>query len=200
MARTHRRKRRLGRGIGLVVVLCLFVLSGIVRLGDIGLARASMIEAQTGHADSETAASEGCMPVASLSTALERVQGRAEILDGREAQLDERAAELTALEATLNERLATLQETETRLESLLALSDTAAESDLARLTQVYETMNAAEAAALFAQMDPSFAAGFLARMQPEAAAGILAELEPPVAYAMSVLLATRNASAPTASP
>jgi len=64
------------------------------------------------------------------------------------------------------------------------------------LTQVYETMNSADAAALFSQMDPGFAAGFLARMQSDAAAGVLAELDPAIAYSISVLIATRNASAP----
>lgn len=199
MARSPRRKRRLGQGLGLFAVFSLFLLSGIARLGQLGLARASVAEAQTGHS-AEQAADPQCASSAPLDAALSRVEGRAEILDAREARLDSRAADLAALEVRLNTRLETLQETETRLESLLALSDTAAETDLARLTQVYETMSSAEAAALFAQMDPGFAAGFLGRMQPEAAAGILAELDPPVAYAISVLLATRNASAPTAHP
>jgi flagellar motility protein MotE (MotC chaperone) len=57
-------------------------------------------------------------------------------------------------------------------------------------------MDAADAAALFSQMDPGFAAGFLGRMQADAAAGVMAELDPGVAYTISVLIATRNASAP----
>jgi flagellar motility protein MotE (MotC chaperone) len=43
----------------------------------------------------------------------------------------------------------------------MALSDTAAETDIDRLTRVYETMEPDAAAPLFAQMEPSFAAGFL---------------------------------------
>ena len=61
-------------------------------------------------------------------------------------------------------------------------------------------MDAGDAAALFTQMDPSFAAGFLGRMQSDAAAGVLAELDPAVAYSISVLLATRNATPPATQP
>ena len=108
----------------------------------------------------------------------------------------QRAAALAEVEARVSDQLATLEVTENRLESLLALSDTAAEDDLSRLTQVYETMDADDVAALSSQMDPVFAAGFLARMRSDGAAGVMAALDPAVAYSISVLIATRNASAP----
>ena len=80
--------------------------------------------------------------------------------------------------------------------TLIALSDSAAETDLDRLTAVYETMPAAEAAAIFGQMDARFAAGFLTRMTPAASATLMAEMTPEQAYAVSVVIATRNAAAP----
>lgn len=192
MARTSKRSRRIRQRISLLGILSLFVLSGLLRLGAVGFAQASATQG--------TAPAAGppgqCAPMAPLQQALERVTGRAEMLDQREAQLADRAAALSQVEARVNAQIATLEATEQRLQSLLALSDTAAEDDLSRLTQVYETMDPADAAALFSQMDPGFAAGFLARMQSDAAAGVLSALDPAIAYSISVLIATRNASAP----
>ena len=58
-------------------------------------------------------------------------------------------------------------------------------------------MNAKQAAALFEEMDPDFAAGFLGLLEPEKAAEILAGVSPSKAYALSVIVAGRNANAPT---
>ena len=201
MTATRKRTRRIRQRLSLLGLLALFVLSGVLRLGAIGFAQASVSvedaqEDHDAHATPATDAHGACAPVASLDLALSRVEGRAEALDLRETRLDTRAEALAEVEARVAAQLAALEATEERLESLLALSDTAAEDDLSRLTQVYETMDPADAAALFAQMDPGFAAGFLARMQADAAAGVLAELDPAAAYSISVLIATRNASAP----
>lgn len=202
MARKSGKLRHIGQRFSLAGVISLFVLSGLFRLGAIGFASASA----TAEEDASSHSAQGihrpaeaqCASSDALDLALQRVEGRAETLDAREAALAERAQALAELEGSITAQLAALEATETRLESLLALSDTAAESDLARLTQVYETMGSADAAALFSQMDPGFAAGFLGRMQADAAAGVMAELDPGVAYAISVLIATRNASAPVA--
>jgi len=94
-------------------------------------------------------------------------------------------------------KLAALEDAEGRLRSLIALSETAAEDDLLRLTQVYETMKPKDVAALFEEMDPKFAAGFIGRMKPEAAAGVMAGMTPDAAYTISVILAGRNANTPT---
>ena len=80
---------------------------------------------------------------------------------------------------------------------LLAVAEKAAEGDLSRLTSVYEAMKPKDAAALFEAMEPEFAAGFLGRMRPDAAAGIMTGLSPETAYMISVVLAGRNARAPT---
>lgn len=209
MARVSRKSRRFWQRFSLLGVITLFVLSGLFRLGAIGFASASVsVEEETSartesdpHGAIPHDRGDGqCETSDALEQALSRVEGRAETLDAREEYLTQRAAALAEVEASVAAQLAALEATESRLESLLALSDTAAESDLARLTQVYETMGAAEAAALFSQMDPGFAAGFLARMQADAAAGVMAELDPSVAYSISVLIATRNASAPVSTP
>lgn len=212
MSKKPRKNRRIWQRFSLLGVISLFILSGMFRLGAIGFASASVSaeEEVSAHAipdtqDAETHASSDsqCVSSDALDHALSRVEGRAETLDAREDYLAQRAEALAEIEAAVTAQLAALEATETRLESLLALSDTAAESDLARLTQVYETMGATDAAALFSQMDPGFAAGFLGRMQADAAAGVMAELDPGIAYSISILIATRNASAPvtaTAAP
>ncbi len=187
------RRRGPWQRFGLITFFGLFMLSGILRIGTLDIAFASE-GGEPSHASPSGSAQ--CASLEPLELALARVEGRAETLDAREAYLTRRAQAVTEAEVMVNGQLAALEETETRLEALLSISDSAAESDLERLTQMYETMDAADAAALFAQMSPSFAAGFLGRMQSDAAAGVLSELEPAIAYSISVLLATRNASAP----
>jgi flagellar motility protein MotE (MotC chaperone) len=85
---------------------------------------------------------------------------------------------------------------EAKLSETLSRADGAAETDLAQLTQVYESMKPKDAAKLFAAMDPEFAAGFLGRMQPASSAAIMSGMPADAAYAVSVLLAGRNAMVP----
>lgn len=117
-------------------------------------------------------------------------------LTAAELQFADRMQALRVAETEIDTKLAELRAAEESLARTLALADSAAEDDVARLTAVYENMKPDQAAALFQQMDPAFAAGFLARMRPDAAAGILSGLPPETAYTISALLAGRNANAP----
>ena len=197
-ARPKKHRRSPWQRIGLFAFFALFMASGIFRIGTLDFAFASAGDDGDPQREPPAAVQEIAQAASleSLELALARVVGRAEALDEREASIAARERAVEEAEALVAGQLAALEETEARLESLLSLSDTAAESDLERLTDMYESMDARDAAALFTQMDPSFAAGFLGRMQSEAAAGVLAELDPTVAYSISVLLATRNASVP----
>jgi len=177
---------------GLLTLLGLaFAISAVLRIGNLDQALA----------DTETPVLIASEPTGScdftdmLRTTLAEAQALRDGLVGRQAALDDRDRALDAAQTLIMARLAELEAAEARLEGLLILSDTAAETDLERLTRVYETMDAAQVAPLFAQMEPSFAAGFLSRMTPETGAALLAELDPQVGYAISVILATRNASA-----
>jgi flagellar motility protein MotE (MotC chaperone) len=58
-------------------------------------------------------------------------------------------------------------------------------------------MKPKDAAAIFESMDVTFAAGFLARMNRDAAARLMAGLSAEKAYSISVVMAGRNARAPT---
>ncbi|ETX29638.1 MotE family protein [Roseivivax isoporae] len=126
-----------------------------------------------------------------------------EALDARESRLAEREREmqlrmqaLKVAETQIDARMTALVEAEEKLRATLDIARSAAENDLAQLTDVYARMKPKNAAALFEEMAPEFAAGFLGRMKPEAAAAILAGLTPEKAYTISVLLAGRNADAP----
>ena len=188
---------RRSRGV-LPVIAGLFILSGVVRLvGDAAPALAQ------GLADGPDAAVAGDdpdaepRPPADMPDALvQALRQREDRVAAREAQIADRMQALAVAEAEIAEQIEALTEAEESLSEMISQASTAAEDDLARLTEVYQNMKPQEAAALFAQMEPVFSAGFMGRMQPEAAAAIMSNLDPQTAYLISVVLAGRNAAAP----
>ena len=130
-----------------------------------------------------------------LKNLLELLQEKQAKLDEREKVQETRQKALDDAAIKINDRLAQITDAENKLLDTLALSNSAAEDDLARLTTVYENMKPKDAAALFEAMKPEFAAGFVGRMRPDAAADIMAGLKPEFAYSISVILAGRNANA-----
>lgn len=187
--------RRLTRGSLLASLALLFATSIAIRVGTLDLSLVSVAEAS----DPEPAPSVAG-PTAPIRAALDEVNALRDRLASREAEIEDRERAVEAAQLLIEDRLAALEAAETRLQALIQTSDTAAEADLARLTEVYETMAPDQAAALFSQMEPSFAAGFLSRMSPAASGAIMAALDPMIAYAISVVIATRNAAAPTIRP
>jgi flagellar motility protein MotE (MotC chaperone) len=191
-ARSAGRRRR--RVSILLALGTIFLLSALLRLGQLG----TPFDAQPAIALDPGSSPMGVAgPTAPIRAALDEVERLRAELAAREAEIAERERVVNAAQILIEERLAVLSATEDRLTALLALSDTAAETDIDRLTRVYETMEPDAAAPLFAQMEASFAAGFLSRMSPAASAALMSELDPQTAYAISVVLATRNAGAPT---
>jgi len=128
---------------------------------------------------------------------LARLLEREAQLNEREEKVNERLAMLGVVEAEFKEMVKALETAEENLASTIALSETASSDDIALLTRVYQQMKPKDAAAVFERMTPDFAAGFLGAMKPDGAAAILSGLSPEKAYAISVLLAGRNARAPT---
>lgn len=172
----------------LTVIAILLTTAGMSRLG-LGLTAA------LAEIDMTRAASTAADPDAlDLLTTL---RAREAELNTKEATLDARMAELAEGEARLTRLLAELTDAEHALEQTMALTQTAAEDDVTRLTAVYENMKPESAAVLFEEMEPGFAAGFIARLRPDVAAQILAGLPPRSAYAISAILAGRNALVPT---
>ncbi|MDW3223526.1 MAG: hypothetical protein R8G34_11705 [Paracoccaceae bacterium] len=193
---------RNGRG-SIILIAGLLVGSAVVRIGA-GAGQAVATEnpllpaadTQMAPTDSETAISLSGDDRTKMSKMLISFQEREARLVKKEEQIAMRMKALSVADEQIEKRLVILEDAESSLRGLLALANTAAEDDLARLTTVYENMKPKEAAPLFEQMEPAFAAGFLGRMKPDAAAGILAGLSPQVAYSISVILAGRNADVP----
>ncbi|WP_375259766.1 MotE family protein [Citreimonas sp.] len=200
-----RKPRRRTRG-ALATIGGLLIASAILRgLNGAGDAVALELPGLMAQPDEAEAATDATNPevrvervaeadIAPLLSALEEREAR---LKTRETALDMRMQALLVAETEIEEKLAALEAAEARLKETMTLSSTAAETDIVQLTDVYARMKPKDAASLFSEMDPEFAAGFLGRMRPDAAAAILAGLPPRVAYTISVIVAGRNAEAPT---
>lgn len=182
-----RGRRRAGRGV-LVILALTLASSGALRLGQ-GVGQA-LARAPDAAGDPLVCAE----PPLALANALSRREAR---VATQEAALADRLSALALADQAIERQLAALADAEASLASTMALADGAAEADLARLTTVYESMKPKDAAMLFGAMAPEFAAGFLGRMRPEAAAAVLSGMQTDAGYAVSVLLAGRNANVPT---
>lgn len=194
-ATTKKPRRRTARGV-LWMIALMFALSGLLRIGaHPGLAIASGFA--NAVSDAQPPGDEACPQSPDIAEVLALLETREVVVSEREVAVADRIQALSVAEAQISRNMAALEEAEASLEATMALASTAAEEDLLRLTTVYENMKPKEAAPLFSAMDPQFAAGFLGRMRPAAAAAIMAKLDPEAAYSISVLLAGRNAAAPT---
>ncbi|WOI56180.1 MotE family protein [Palleronia sp. LCG004] len=195
MARFKIARRIRRAGIGTLPLLAgLLMASGLVRLGDgtggVLVREFGAIALSAATSTPETAPSNDD----EVSVILTALKDREAQLDAREARLVEREAQLDGVEERIRAQMGELEAAETKLSELLKLANQATETDLSRLTTVYETMKPAEAARVFTEMEPAFAAGFLGRMRPESAAQVMAGLDPQTAYTISVMIAGRNAA------
>ena len=180
------------RGV-LQVISSLLILSGVIRMTVGGQEAFANSPTESEQAQDEVAVDSG---IASEDL-IAALQARAERLNEREGKMADRQQALQVAEIKIAEQLTALRAAEASLAATIALADTASESDLEKLTIVYENMAPKDAAALFEQMPPPFAAGFLGMMEPTAAAKIMAGLTPETAYSFSVMLAGRNALVPS---
>ena len=191
---TARRKRRRRRGSGLLTLAILaFLGSALLRLAGAGPALAREVGAMMPHDATTAADAATCTQEADIAPILERLQEREGRVVSAESRLDQKQQALAAAETRVGERLAELRAAEESLRATLALSNTAAEDDLSKLTSVYESMKPKDAVPLFEAMESGFAAGFLGRMRSDAAGAIMAGMSAEKAYAISVILAGRNA-------
>lgn len=179
----------------LLTIVSFLMISGLLRFGAVGIAVAR--DAQDIEEPTPVVVEMSGPAQQDLEVLLEQVRDRAERLMEWEIELADRQKTLDAAALAIEKNLVELKAAEEKLRSTVALVEGAAEDDVARLVAVYETMKPKTAVPLFGQMSPEFAAGFLGRMRPEAAAAIMAGLTSEHAYAISVILAGRNAGAPT---
>jgi flagellar motility protein MotE (MotC chaperone) len=171
------------------------ILSALVSLTDSGSAFVRRANALEASQPSESSSMALCQTDTDLQRVLDALLVREEGIATTELQLNQRLATVRKLEAEAEKRITQAEEAEAALKATMALAQTASETDLGQLTNVYQKMKPKNAASLFQEMEPAFAAGFLARMKPEAAAPILASMDAQAAYAISVTLAGRNANA-----
>ncbi|MGC8201131.1 MotE family protein [Aliiroseovarius sp. PTFE2010] len=190
-------KKKWGSGRGALWIVALVLISSAgLRLGSgTGSAIAKGVAAMQG--DESVSDDLVCEAQGDPSAILLALRSREAALEQREADLQQRSAALDLARQEIMTNMAALEQAEEDLKSTLVIAETAAENDLAKLTSVYENMKPKEAAPLFEAMSPDFAAGFLGRMRPDAAAAVMAGLQPETAYTISVILAGRNARAPT---
>lgn len=175
-----------------VLILAVFVLSAALRVVGIGAAWATAEDAEMVQ---DAFGSDTCVPDPAFSHMMEDLTAREARLIEQEVALEQRRVDIEMSREAVMEQLAMLKEAESRLESRLTDSSSASEEDLKQLTAVYEAMKPKVASELFEAMDPEFAAGFLVRMAPESAAAIVSGLKPATAYAVSAIVAGRNAKA-----
>jgi flagellar motility protein MotE (MotC chaperone) len=193
-----KKRKRSGRG-ALFIISAVFLLSAGIRLmSGTGAAIAREI-AEFGKAtnESELSSDVACVTDAETEVLFQHLKRReAKVLDSERSLAQKmKTFELASIEFKKN--MTALQVAEEKLAATMTRASTASQDDLDKLTAVYESMKPKEAAALFEQMSPDFAAGFLGRMRPDVAASLLAGLQPETAYTISVILAGRNAKAPS---
>lgn len=194
--KTKPRSRLRTRGI-LVLIAAALATSGILRLGPATAAFAedlSELLAGTSADQNDGIPTPKPQDVAIVLAAL---QEREVLLQERETKLAQRLEALSLAEERVSSKLQELTKAEETLAATMSMARTAAADDLSRLTTLYENMKPKQAIPLFEAMDPEFAAGFIAQMKPANAAQIMAGLDPQISYAISVVLAGRNAAAPT---
>ncbi|SFJ42251.1 MotE family protein [Jannaschia pohangensis] len=178
--------------VSMTVLMALFVLSALTRI-----VSASLSSVPDGSADEveHDRAALLCPPSDEVATLLEHIATREQELMAREEAAALREQDFAVARQEIEVSLSRLAEAEARLANRMAQSSTAAEDDVTRLVNVYEGMKPKDAALLFETMEPAFAAGFLARMNADAASALFSNLSPEKAYALSVLMAGRNANA-----
>lgn len=195
-----KRKSRSGRG-ALWIIALIFLSSAAVRLASGAGAAVAREVSDLSHrdvadglpADSAISCQSDEESYALIGALLKREKD----VEEKELLIARKMKAIQIAKAEVLENIDVLKNVETRLEATMVRAQTAAEDDLAKLTSVYETMKPKEAAALFEAMSPDFAAGFLARMRSDAAGAVMAGLMPETAYTISVILAGRNANAPS---
>ncbi|WP_417269122.1 MULTISPECIES: MotE family protein [Alphaproteobacteria] len=194
-----KRSLKAGRGALFVLSVVLFM-SAVVRVFS---GTGAAIAKEVAHLTKEEMYVEApvdpiaCMADEELDSLITALRKREKTVEEKEREIEEKLAVVDVARAEIEESFKALEVAEARLAATMAISNSAAEDDLARLTSVYESMKPKDSAALFQAMDPDFAAGFLGRMRADAAAEIMAGLPPEFAYSVSVILAGRNANAPS---
>ncbi|WP_179380978.1 MotE family protein [Jannaschia marina] len=184
---------RLLRRFGALLLVSVLLVSALTRIVSAGLVPDNGLTAEA-TAPLPVSTRESGSEVGDL---IREITRRSEALDARETAVALREQDIAVARQEVEAALLRLDAAEARLAARMHQSSAAAETDVTQLVRVYEGMKPKDAAVLFEAMDPTFAAGFLARMNADAASALFSNLSPDRAYALSVLMAGRNANAAT---
>jgi flagellar motility protein MotE (MotC chaperone) len=190
------RARLRTRGI-LILLAAALATSGLLRLGPATAAFAEDLSELLAGTSADQSDDVPAPKPQDVAVVLAALQEREAVLEERENKLSQRLDALNLAEERVSSKLQELTKAEETLAATMAIAKTAAADDLSRLTTLYENMKPKQAIPLFEAMEPEFAAGFIAQMKPAIAAQIMAGMDPQTSYAISVVLAGRNAAAPT---
>lgn len=182
------------RSGALSVLAAGFILSAVLRTGDVVAALPETLD--DGFGNAVVSGPDGAGEATGSDrarTLVEELHRQRSLLAERAGALDRREAELREVRSRLEARLEELDRKRAELAEMLHLADAGAERDVEHLAEMYQQMKPKQAAEIFDEMEPTFAAGFLGRIRSDAAALILANMQAERAYAVSLLIAGRNA-------
>ncbi len=114
-------------------------------------------------------------------------------LNIRKKEITERESALSAIETKLATQMTAIEDVNSALQIKIDNLKSIANDDLKHLVGMYQTMKPKQAAEIFNSMDPAFSAGFLREMSSDKAGLIMANMEARKSYAISVIIAGRNA-------
>lgn len=130
---------------------------------------------------------------AEISDIFVQLKERSDLLGKREEELLRKELSLEEAFNALEVKIQELDDAEQRLKAALGQAKNAAADDVQKVVSIYSTMKPKDAAAVFELMEPALSAGILSSMKPAVASEILAKLSPETSYAISVIMAGRNA-------
>jgi len=150
--------------------------------------------------DGAPAGPETARPISPAERAvLERLQERRQELDRRARELDVREGLLTAAEQRIEARLAEIKEVEARINAGVAKKDEADAARIRGLVTMYENMRPKDAARIFDRLDLKILVDLASQINPRRMSDIMAQMSSEAADRLTVELAARSPSTPSAS-
>ncbi len=155
----------------------------------------SVPEGKTAGSDAAAKASDP-NDISSMSESevalLQKLADRRQELEARAKTLETRETLLTAAEKRVEERITRLKEIESRVASLIDRFDKQEEERLAKLVQVYESMKAKSAAAIFDQLDMEVLLAVAKRMNEAKMAEVLSKMTADAAKRLTIEMAKQR--------
>lgn len=123
---------------------------------------------------------------------LQKLVDRREELDRQSKKLETRETLLTAAEKRIEERITRLKEIENSVSALIERFDKQEEERLSKLVQVYESMKAKSAAAIFDQLEMEVLLAVAKRMDEAKMADVLSKMSPDAAKRLTMEMAKQK--------